>query len=183
MNRLYFIPISLAVLWIIIKQMSFILGLFTFGSVQIYVLINMFLLTLSVSFTLYQIKRNETEAANLMQDIKKGIGAGMVYTLIVSGFIYLFYAKIHPEYNQYQIEQARELLEKPKNIEEIRKKNPDLSNKSDLEIKKMGMQQARQISSASFTFILSLLGLTIYTMMNSILISVIYRRLLFRTHS
>ena len=118
----------------------------------------MFLLTLSVSLTLYQIKRNETEAANLMQDIKKGIGVGMVYTLIVSGFIYLFYAKIHPEYNQYQIEQARELLEKPKNIEEIRKKNPDLSNKSDLEIKKMGMQQARQISSASFTFILSLLG-------------------------
>ena len=181
MNRIYFVPISLAALWIIIKQMSFILGLFTFGGVQLYVLINMFLLTLTISISLYLIKRNEANPANFMQDLKKGIGTGMVYTLIVSGFIYIFYAKIHPEYNQFQIDQAKELLKDPKNIEKIRSKNPDLKNKSDQEIKKMSLQQAMQIASAGFTFVLALLGMTLYTIFNSILISIIYRRVLFRS--
>lgn len=181
MNRIYFIPIGLALLWILIKQMAFILGLFTFGSVQVFVLINMLLLTLTISFSLYFLKRNEENPANFLQDMKKGIGTGMIYTLIVSGFIYLFYAKIHPEYNQYQVDQARELLENPKNIDKIRSKNPELANKSDKEITKMSLQQAKMIASASFTFIIALLGMTLYTLFNSILIAIIYRRLLFRS--
>jgi hypothetical protein len=36
------------------------------------------------------------------------------------------------------------------------------------------------IASASFTFIIGLLGMTLYTLFNSILIAIIYRRLLFR---
>ena len=35
-------------------------------------------------------------------------------------------------------------------------------------------------ASASFTFIIALLGMTLYTLFNSILIAIIYRRLLFR---
>ena len=100
------------------------LGLFTFGSVQIFVLINMLLLTVTISISLYLIKKKEANPANFLKDLKKGIGTGMVYTLLVSGFIYVFYAKIHPEYNAYQIAQAKELLENPKNLEKIREKNP-----------------------------------------------------------
>jgi hypothetical protein len=181
MNRIYLLPISLAVLWIIIKQMAFILGLFTFGSVQLFVLMNMFLLTFSIALALYKFKKTEENPANFMQDVKKGIAAGMIYNLIVSGFIYLFYAKIHPEYNQYQIDQAKELLENPKNLEKIRAKNPDMKNKSDAEIKKMSLMQVQQIASAGFTFVLALLGLTLYSILNSIVISVIYRKLLFKT--
>jgi hypothetical protein len=180
MNRIYFIPIGLALLWILIKQMGFTLGLFTFGSVQFFVLINMLLLTVTISTSLYLIKKKEANPANFLQDLKKGIGTGMVYTLLVSGFIYVFYAKIHPEYNAYQIEQAKELLENPKNLEQIRMKNPELANKSDQEITKMSLQQAKMIASASFTFIIGLLGMTLYTLFNSILIAIIYRRVLFR---
>ena len=135
---------------------------------------------ISYIFSLYFLKRKEVNQANFLQDMKKGIGTGMIYTLIVSGFIYLFYAKIHPEYNQYQVDQARELLENPKNIEKIRSKNTELANKSDQEIIKMSLQQAKMIASASFTFIIALLGMTLYTLFNSILIAIIYRRLLFR---
>jgi hypothetical protein len=59
MNRIYFIPIGLALLWILIKQMGFTLGLFTFGSVQFFVLINMLLLTVTISTSLYLIKKKE----------------------------------------------------------------------------------------------------------------------------
>ncbi|MFM7594867.1 MAG: DUF4199 domain-containing protein [Flavobacteriales bacterium] len=182
MNRIYLFPIGFALLWILIKQMAFLMGMFTFGSVQVFVLINMFLHTLTISLSLFFLKRNEVNLANFLQDMKKGIGTGMIYTLIVSGFIYLFYSKIHPEYNQYQVDQAKVLLENPKNIDKIRAKNPDLANKSDKEITKMSLQQAKMIASASFTFIISLLGMTLYTLFNSILIAIIYRRLLFRNN-
>lgn len=182
MNRVYYIPIGLAFVWILIKQMAFVLGIFTFGSVQAFVLINMFLLTLTIALSLYFLKRKEIlNPANFLQDLKKGIGTGMVYTMLVSGFIYVFYAKIHPEYNIYQIEQAKQLLENPKNLDKIRAKNPELANKSDKEITKITLQQTKMIASASFTFIIGLLGMTLYTLFNSILIAIIYRRLLFRT--
>jgi len=67
MNRIYFIPIGLALLWVLIKQMAFILGLFTFGSVQVFVLINMLLLTLTISFSLYFLKRKEVNQANFFK--------------------------------------------------------------------------------------------------------------------
>jgi hypothetical protein len=99
---------------------------------------------------------------------------------MVSGFIYLFYSKIHPEYNQYQLQQSIELLNKPENIQKIRAKNAELKSKSDKEILGMLRKQDELIYSANFTFVISLLGLTLYSIFNSIFIALIFRRLLFR---
>ncbi|MBM3164588.1 MAG: DUF4199 domain-containing protein [Bacteroidetes bacterium] len=180
MNRAYILACVFAILWMGIKYTSWLLGIFTFGSTGPYVLANMFLLTIAVAGGTYLLKRQEVNPGNLLMDIKKGVACGMIYTLLVSGFIYLFYAKIHPGYNQYQLQKSTELLDKPGNLEKIRSKNPDLKNRSDQEIRNMLRQQDVLIYSANFTFVISLLGLTMYSIFNSIFIGIIYRKLLFR---
>lgn len=180
MNRAYIVAVIFAGLWIAIKTFSWSMGVFTFGSTGPYVLVNMFLLTVAISLGLYFLKRQEIHPGNFLMDIKKGVSCGMIYTLIVSGFIYLFYASIHPDYNEYQLQQSAESLEKPGNMQKIRNKNPELNNKSDQEIKGMFKQQDELIYSANFTFVISLLGLTMYSIFNSIFIALIYRKFLFR---
>ncbi|NBU91313.1 MAG: DUF4199 domain-containing protein [Flavobacteriia bacterium] len=180
MNRAYVFAIFMALLWMGVKYFSWVMGIFTFGSSGPYVLVNMFLLTVTVAIGLYLLKRQELNPGNLLMDIKKGVSCGMIYTLLVSGFIYIFYAKIHPEYNQYQLRKSAELLAKPENIEKIRAKNAELKSKSDQEIRGLLRQQDEMIYSANFTFVLSLLGLTLYSIFNSIFIALIFRRVLFR---
>lgn len=180
MKRAYLFAIVCAVMWMVIKWMSWALGVFTFGSTGPYVLVNMFLLTVAIAIGLYLLKREEVNPGNFLMDIKKGVACGMIYTLLVSGFIYVFYAKIHPAYNEYQIQESLEMLEKPGNMAKIRAKNPELNSKSDKEIRGMLQQQDQLIYSANFTFVISLLGLTMYSIFNSIFISLIYRKFLFR---
>jgi hypothetical protein len=156
------------------------MGVFTFGSTGPYVLANMFFLTVAIALGLFLLKREEENPGNFLMDIKKGVSCGMIYTLIVSGFIYFFYAKIHPGYNEYQLQKSIELLDKSGNMEKIKAKNPELSNKSDQEIRGMLQQQEQLIYSANFTFVNSLLGLTMYSIFNSIFIALIYRKVLFR---
>jgi len=180
MKKAYFFPIGAALLWITIKYFSWLLGIFTFGSTGPYVLGNMFLLTVCIALGLYYMKNKEVNPGNFLMDIKKGVSCGMIYTLLVSGFIYLFYEKIHPEYNQYQLQQSIELLKKPENIQKIRVKNEELKSKSNKEILGMLQKQDELIYSANFTFVISLLGLTLYSIFNSIFIALIFRRILFR---
>ena len=180
MKRAYLFAIVCAVLWMVIKWISWAMGVFTFGSTGPYVLVNMFLLTVAIALGLYLLKRDESNPGNFLMDIKKGVSCGMIYTVLVSGFIFLFYAKIHPGYNEFQLQQSVELLEKPGNMEVIRKKNPELKSKSDKEIRGMLQQQDQLIYSANFTFVISLLGLTMYSIFNSIFIALIYRKFLFR---
>jgi cell division protein FtsL len=180
MKKTLIIAFVFAALWMLIKYVAFVMGMFTFGSVQVYVLINMLCLTGAIAVSLYFAKKSETESGNLLQDIRKALAGGMFYTLMVSIFLYVFYAKIHPAYNNYQINQAKELLANPKNIDKIRSKNPDLENKSDKEIRTMSLRQSKQIANPSFTFVISLLALTLYSILNSMVIAIIYRKLLFK---
>jgi hypothetical protein len=140
----------------------------------------MFLLTVTIAIGIYLLKREEINPGNFLLDIKKGVSCGMIYTVIVSGFIYLFYAKIHPEYIQYQLQQKKELYKNPEYIQNSRAKNPDYKSKSDMEIKEILQKQDQYIYTANFTFVNSLLGLTLYSIFNSIFIALIFRLLLFR---
>lgn len=180
MKKHLYIGLIFGLAWILIKYFAFLFGIFTFGSVRPYVLINMFLLTSAIAVGLFLYKRQQTEESNLLLDIKQAMSIAMVYSVFVSIFLYFFYAKIHPAYNQYQIQQAKELVVKPENLEKIRKSNSEMENKSDQEIIKMSERQTKQIANANFTLVISLLGLTMYSILNSLIISLIYRTVLFK---
>jgi hypothetical protein len=71
-------------------------------------------------------------------------------------------------------------LNDPDNIKELKNANDDLSNKSDKEIKTLMMNNTEMMYSAKFTMVITLLGLTIFSALNSLVISLIYRRIVFR---
>ncbi len=71
-------------------------------------------------------------------------------------------------------------LNDPDNLKDLKNTNEDLSNKSDQEIKKLMMNNTEMMYSAKFTMVITLLGLTIFSAINSLIISLIYRRIVFR---
>ena len=169
-----------ALVWIAIKWGGYAFGFFNNGFIQPYVFANMFLLTASVSIGLYLIKKNAKQKSNLLLDIKTGMTAAMPYTVVVSGFIFIFYTYINPEFNQNQLEQTKIKLQNKYYLTSLRNSNPTLENKTDQELLKEGMKQARQMTSPQFHMLLCLLASLVYGTMNSLVISLIYRSLIFR---
>jgi hypothetical protein len=71
-------------------------------------------------------------------------------------------------------------MDSPAEIDEIRKGNSALENKSDAEIVAMARQNTAMMYDPQFTLSVSLLALLVYGTLNSLLIAVIYRRVVFR---
>lgn len=172
------IGIGAALLWIVLKMLGLAIK-FSVDDIKFFVFINMFLLTAAIAFSLYQVKRKELES-NLLNDIKNGMLAGVPYTLIVSVFLYFYYEKIYPEFNDKKIQEIELRMNNPKVIKEIQTSNPAMENKNPQEIKREVMANTRSMYSAKFTMIISLLALMVYSTLNSMVIAIIYRRVVFR---
>lgn len=172
------IGIAGALLWIAIKLIAWALGI-SLNEIKIFVFINMFLLTASIAVGLYFVKLKENES-NLLNDIKNGMLAGVPYTILVSAFMYFYYEKIYPEFNQVKVHEIALKLDDPKTIKSIQSSNPDMKNKSASEIKQAVIGNTKSIYNAKFTMLVGLLALMIYSTLNSLLISVIFRRIVFR---
>lgn len=172
------IGIAGALLWILIKTTAWAFE-FSLNEIKVFVFINMFLLTASIAIGLYFVKSKETES-NLLNDIKNGMLAGVPYTILVSAFMYLYYEKIYPEFNHIKVHEIEMKLNEPNTIKSIQKSNPDMKNKSASEIKHAVITNTKSIYNAKFTMLVGLLALMIYSTLNSLLISVIFRRIVFR---
>ena len=177
------VGICTALISIVIRYGAYALGLFEFGTIKLFVFLNMFLLTSAVSIGLFIVKKNQEEESNLLLDIKTGMTAAMPFTLLVSCFLFIFYSYIHPEYNQHQLEQTRQSLMDKKVLKELRSSNPSLENKTDEELIKEGINQTKQWTSPKFTMVISLLALLMYSTFNSLIITLIYRGIVFRSTS
>jgi len=175
-----------AAIWIVIKMTFFFTQPVNYDLKPL-VLINLFLLITAIAVGLYLQKRSDTEESNGLRDIKNGMTAGVPYAVIVSVFLYFYYTNIHPEYNAHRIAEQEYALDQrlndPTKLEEVRKDNPDFEVMSKEEIKDSVMEGVRSTLSANATLALSLLGLIIMSALNSIFITIIYRRVVFRDSS
>ena len=175
------IGLAFAFLWILIK-----LSCFTFNvlltKLEPFVFMNMLFVTIAISVALYIKKRKQKEYSNLLDDIKTAMIPGVIYTVVVSVFIYFYYQNIYPEFNTNKISEMEIRLQDKKNIVDLRKSNPEMENKSDEEIKSRVLKSVNDYYSAKFTMTITLLGLLVYTTLNSILLSIIFRRVIFRHH-
>ena len=167
-----------SLVWISIKLIAFSQSI-SLDDLKPFVFINMFILTAAIAIALYLVKRHETES-NLLNDIKNGMLAGVTYTVIVSVFLYFYYQKIYPEFNAKKINEIEIKLSNPKTIKEIQKSNIAMENKSSDEIKRDVMSKTEMVYNANFTMLVSMLSLLLYSTLNSIVISVIFRRIIFR---
>jgi len=173
-----------AALWIVIKMIFFYVSDTDVYDIVPLVLLNMFFLMAAIAIGLYITKRRETDEGNALNDIKNGMTAGVPYALIISVFLYFYYTEIHPEYNAHQIAEAeyalQENLDDPVKFQEIKDSNAEYEVKSKEEIKEQVMEGYRSSFSANSVMTLSLLGLVVMSAMNSIFITIIYRKVVFR---
>jgi hypothetical protein len=66
-------------------------------------------------------------------------------------------------------------------IAQIRKSNQALENKTDEEIRSLAKQNMSMMYNPQFTLSVSLLALLVYSTLNSLLIAVIYRKVVFKS--
>jgi hypothetical protein len=172
------IGIGFAVIWIILKLVAFNFQVFL-TDLKPFIFANMLFVTVAISIALYLKKRTQ-ESVILLDDVKTGMASSIIYTVIVSVFIYFYYQSIYPEFNSSKISEMEILLEDESKVEELRKSNPDMENISSDEIRSQVLNSIGQYYSAQFTMTISLLGLLIYSTLNSLLISLIFRKVIFK---
>ena len=148
------------------------------------ILANILCLLLAITLGLYFHKRNATEQSNALGDIKSAMGAGMIYTMIVTVFLYFYYSKIDPEYNQHQRSEAAMQLEKmlndPEEFKKLKGSNGDFEVMSKDEIRASLITNQEAMYSTQAVTTIGLLGMLMLATVNSILISIVMRRVIFK---
>jgi hypothetical protein len=171
-----------ALLWIIVKTAYHLIAPDSVFLTPM-ILSNIFGLMASVSIGLYLHKRKEGfDQGNALSDIKAAMSAGVPYALIVSVYMFLYYSYINPNFvNQLKkpmIERLMLEISTDQKLNKLKKLNPELETKSKAEIQKMGMENIEAQVNPKGTSILSLLGMTLMATIYSIIIAIIYRKIL-----
>lgn len=173
-----------AVVFIIVKMIFFYTQPIGYDITPL-VLINLFLLITAIGVGLFIQKMRDTEESTGLRDIKNGMTAGVPYAVVIGIFLYFYYEKIDPEYYQHKLAEKEYAIDKdlnsPGGLQKLKKQNPDFEVLSKEEIKEQAMGAARSTINPTATMVVSLLGLIVMSTMNSIFITIIYRRIVFRT--
>ena len=149
------------------------------------VLINMFLLLSSISIGLYLHKKREGfSQGNAMDDIKAGMTTGVSYGIVVVAFIYLFYAYINPDYIETMVQEKlveyRAGLADPQTLKAVKASNEAFEIlDADQIYQEMENSTRATISAFSITTI-SMLGMIVLSAFYSILVTIIFRKVLLR---
>lgn len=148
------------------------------------ILTNILCLLLAITLGLYFHKRKATEQSNALGDIKSAMGAGMIYTMIVTVFMYFYYSKIDPEYIEHQRSEAAMQLEKllndPEEFKKMKESNGDFEVMSKDEIRASLITNQEAMYSTQAVTTIGLLGMLMLATVNSILISIVMRRVIFK---
>lgn len=182
-NKIKF-SLLFAVIWIFFKLLLFWFG-FAINTVTPAIFGNIFCLLAAISIGLFINKKNEiVEKGNAMNDIKTSLSIGMPYAVLVSIFIYFYYSKIDPAYNERQLEKAQILIDTTlKNntkFEQLKKENASFEVMSKEKIKNELIKGPKSFYTPSATSLISLLSLMMLSTFYSILLTIIYRKFFFR---
>jgi hypothetical protein len=110
--------------------------------------------------------------------------SGVSYAVLTSIFIYLYYGKIDTGYNERQLKktyvQIEKVLSDSVQVKKIKTENAQFRNYSKEQLFNEMKKSPEMFFSAQFTMTLTLLALMIYVTLNSLIISVVFRKLIFR---
>jgi hypothetical protein len=183
MNNSVKIGLGLGLAWCAVKYVSYLVNpLHT--TILPTVLLNILFLLSAIAIALYQVKRNQTESESFLGDIKNGLKAGVPYTILVAVFIFLYYGKINPEFNQRQIEKTNLTIEKTFNdpiaFQKLKDSNESFEVMSKEELMEQMKTGPKSFYAPGATMTLSLLAMLLLSTLYSILVSAIYRKVVFR---
>lgn len=177
------IAVACAAVWMLVKFLYHWL-LPDSTALQPTILLNMLLLLVAISVGLYYHKKKEGfTQGNALSDIKGAMTSGVPYALLVSLFTYFYYSNINPGFNQHQIAEAKTLimkeLDSPKGLAKV-KENEAFELLSKQEIYEKLIEGPKTIYSPGSTFVLMIMGLILLSTLYSILVMIIYRKIMFR---
>ncbi len=172
-----------AAIWIASKMIFFITGV-TEKEIVPSVLLNILFMLLAISFGLYYQKMKNTEESTMLSDIKNGLTAGVPYAIIVSIFIFFYYDTIDPDFNRHQIAEAemgiQKMLDDPNELKTLRAENGDFEVMTKDEIYNSMIQGPQNFYNPKSTAIVSMLALLMLATLNSIFVTIIYRKIVFK---
>ena len=129
-------------------------------------------------------RKEDRSQSTALGDIKSILSGGLVYTILTATLLLTYYSKIDPGYNKHQVEVAeakiKETLDDPKGLKEIRNSRPEFATMSKEELYNNLVQNPRSFFSYKTVFVMSLLGMLMLSMLNAIVLTIVYRRLIFR---
>lgn len=176
--------ILFALSFVIVKMGLYFAGLFS-GDIIPLSFINMLFLLLSISLGLYfYFQKREDHDVSMITELKQGLKAGMIYTFIISGFLFLYYNNIDDAviYNMQRerIEQFESDLSDPDRLRVIKEGNAAFELMTADEILEEATSNIEGFISARSVFLISLMGMMMLSVFYSLLITIIYRKVLFR---
>lgn len=171
-----------SILWIIVKVAYHLIWPET-TELSPLIFSNMFLLISSISFGLYLHKKQEGfSQGNALSDIKAAMASGVPYALVVSLFMFFYYNNINTQFitniKKPFIAELKSDLKDEKTIEKLKRLNPELETKNKDEIYQQGIDNINAQTNPKATAIISLLGMIVLSTLYSILITIVYRKVL-----
>jgi hypothetical protein len=183
MNNSVKIGLIFGLAWSILKYISFLIYPMQV-SIMPAVMLNILFLLSAIAVSLYITKRKQTEAESFLGDIKNGLKAGIPYTVLVAVFIFIYYNNINPGYNERQIKNAEakieEIFNDPKEYKAFKESNPSFEVMTKEELREQSLKGPVSFYTPGATMTLSLLALLLLSTLYSILVSIVFRRIVFR---
>ena len=177
------IGIVFALIWIILKLIAYNFKIYL-NEIKPFVFLNMLLITIAISVTLYSKFKYLEEEPNTLDNIKSAMITGLIYTFLVSGFIYIYYEHIYPEFTSSRIREIELRLEDEDYLKQQKEdlKDTEMEVATDQEVKSKILNKAMGVYSTKRTTIVGLSGLLIYSLFNSVLIALIFKKFFFRNY-
>lgn len=172
-----------AAAWIVVKLIMFMTGI-TGHNVVPGAMINILFLLLSIAVGLYLYKRNSEEQGNALLDIKNAMSAGVPYTIVVSVFIFFYYKSINPEFNRHQIAESEMFIKKSlddeNELKKLRASHEEFEVLTKDEIFEELRKGPQSFYNPTATMTVSLLAMLVLSTFYSLLVTIIYRRIVFK---
>ena|SRR6218665_1095952 len=181
------IAILFAAIWFGGKMLFFNFQLFQEPETFPYqVFWNILCLLLAMAIGSYIEKRKEDRSqSTALGDIKSIMSGGLIYTIITATLLLTYYSKIDPDFNKHQIEvsqiQIKKMLDTPQGLKDTRSSRPEFTSMTKEEIYNKLIQNPQSMFNPRSVFVISLLGMLMLSVMNSIVLTAVYRRLIFRS--
>ncbi len=180
------IGLIFAAVWIALKLLFWQLGIFQ-ESIHITGLINTLFLLLAIALGLYfQKKKEGLSNGTALTDVKNALQSGVLYTVIVSVFLYFYYDSINPEFTENRINEMSDMfydnMQRESYVDSLKLQNPDIEELKNEDIIRKNKSELEQNLSPYSTFIFSLLGLIILAFTYSILVTLVFRMILFKDY-
>jgi hypothetical protein len=178
------VALAFASLWMAAKLIAYFLD---FGSdwYNTSALVNNFLLLSSIAIGVYLTKKQTGfQVVTFLEDVKSGIAGGVVYTLIVASFSFLYLDQIDSSYLDIRIQERMEMvtnqLQTDEQLDEYRTMNPEAELKSREQIVAEIRQTTEGILNAKVQFVFLLMGFILLSVLYSLLVTLLIRKILLK---